>query len=142
MGGDVHVLVAGNELLALLLRPLPSWHGVSKVRCADDDDAMFERPLAENMAALIVSRSMDGYDALVLAAATTKFGKNILPACRGCHAGRDAPSPISSADRKDADTFERPIYAGNAIADRAGNRCEEDRLTVRMTAFKDFATTE
>ena len=71
MGGDVHVLVAGKGSGAVA-EAAAKLDGVAKVlHC---DDAMFERNLAENMAALIVPM-MDGYDALVAAATTN--GKNI-----------------------------------------------------------------
>ena len=106
MGGDIHVLVAGKGSGAVA-DAAAKLDGVAKVlHC---DDAMFERPLAENMAALIVPM-MDGYDALVAAATTN--GKNICPRVA---AMLDVMQVSEITAVKSADTFERPIYAGNAI---------------------------
>ena len=106
MGGDIHVLVAGKGSAAVA-DAAAKLDGVSKVlHC---DDAMFERPLAENMAALIVPM-MDGYDALVAAATTN--GKNICPRVA---AMLDVMQVSEITAVNGADTFERPIYAGNAI---------------------------
>ncbi|MCP5083859.1 MAG: electron transfer flavoprotein subunit alpha/FixB family protein [Alphaproteobacteria bacterium] len=106
MGGDIHVLVAGKGSGAVA-DAASKLDGVSKVlHC---DDAMFERPLAENMAGLIVPL-MDGYDALVAAATTN--GKNICPRVA---AMLDVMQVSEITAVKGADTFERPIYAGNAI---------------------------
>ncbi|MEM7428286.1 MAG: FAD-binding protein [Pseudomonadota bacterium] len=106
MGGDVHVLVAGKGSGAVA-DAAAKLDGVSKVlHC---DDAMFERPLAENMAALIVPL-MAGYDALVAAATTN--GKNICPRVA---AMLDVMQVSDITAVKGADTFERPIYAGNAM---------------------------
>ncbi|NNF76551.1 MAG: electron transfer flavoprotein subunit alpha/FixB family protein [Rhizobiales bacterium] len=106
MGGDVHVLVAGKGSGAVA-DAAAKLDGVAKVlHC---DDAMFERPLAENMAGLIVPM-MDGYDALVAPATTN--GKNICPRVA---AMLDVMQVSEITAVKGADTFERPIYAGNAI---------------------------
>ena len=106
MGGDIHVLVAGKGSGAVA-DAAAKLDGVAKVlHC---DDAMFERPRAENMAALIVPM-MDGYDALVAAATTN--GKNICPRVA---AMLDVMQVSEITAVKGADTFERPIYAGNAI---------------------------
>ncbi len=106
MGGDIHVLVAGKGSGAVA-DAASKLDGVAKVlHC---DDAMFERPLAENMAALIVPM-MDSYEALVAAATTN--GKNICPRVA---AMLDVMQVSEITAVKGADTFERPIYAGNAI---------------------------
>ena len=106
MGGDIHVLVAGSGSGAVA-EAASKLDGVSKVlHC---DDAMFERPLAENMAALIVPM-MDGYDALVAPATTN--GKNVCPRVA---AMLDVMQISEITAVKSPDTFERPIYAGNAI---------------------------
>ncbi|MEM8688534.1 MAG: FAD-binding protein [Pseudomonadota bacterium] len=106
MGGDIHVLVAGSGS-GSAAEAASKLDGVSKVlHC---DDAMFERPLAENMAALIVPM-MDGYDALVAPATTN--GKNICPRVA---AMLDVMQISEITAVKAPDTFERPIYAGNAI---------------------------
>jgi electron transfer flavoprotein alpha subunit len=73
------------------------------------DAPLFERPLAEPMADLIVSL-MGNYDAMVAPATTS--GKNISRAWPPCSTRCRSPD-ITAV--KSADTFERPIYAGNAI---------------------------
>jgi electron transfer flavoprotein alpha subunit len=73
------------------------------------DDAMFERPLAETMSALIVGL-MDKYDAMVAPATTS--GKNISPRVAAL---LDEMQVSGITAVKSADTFERPIYAGNAV---------------------------
>ena len=128
MGGDVHVLVAGNGAGAVA-EAASKLDGVSKVlHC---DDAMFERPLAENMAALIVPM-MDGYDALVAAATTN--GKNICPRVA---AMLDVMQVSDITAVKGADTFERPIYAGNAM--QTVQATDAKKIVTVRTA--NFATT-
>ncbi|MGI9482410.1 MAG: electron transfer flavoprotein subunit alpha/FixB family protein [Hyphomicrobiales bacterium] len=106
MGGDVHVLVAGNNAGGVA-EAATKLTGVAKVlHC---DDAMFERPLAENMTDLIVPL-MDGYDALVAPATTN--GKNICPRIA---AKLDVMQISDIIGVNGADEFVRPIYAGNAI---------------------------
>ncbi len=87
--------------------------GVEKVLLADD--ALYAKMVAEPMETLILSLA-DKYDA-ILAPATTN-GKNYLPRVA---AKLDVPQISRNPQgRRAPDTFERPIYAGNAIADRAG----------------------
>ncbi len=106
MGGDVHVLVAGHKADAAA-KEAAALSGVSRVlHC---DDAMFERPLAETMSALIVGL-MDKYDAMVAPATTS--GKNISPRVAAL---LDEMQVSGITAVKSADTFERPIYAGNAV---------------------------
>ncbi|MDX1715614.1 MAG: FAD-binding protein [Anderseniella sp.] len=106
MGGDVHVLVAGNKADGAA-KEAAALDGVSKVlHC---DAPMFERPLAEPMADLIVSL-MGNYDAMVAPATTS--GKNISPRVAAL---LDEMQVSGITAVKSADTFERPIYAGNAI---------------------------
>ncbi len=106
MGGDVHVLVAGHKADAAA-KEAAALAGVSKVlHC---DDAMFERPLAETMSALIVGL-MGNYDAMVAPATTS--GKNISPRVAALLDEMQVSGIIAV---KSADTFERPIYAGNAV---------------------------
>ncbi len=125
MGGDVHVLVAGKGSGAVA-DAAAKLDGVSKVlHC---DDAMFERPLAENMAALIVPL-MDGYDALVAAATTN--GKNICPRVA---AMLDVMQVSAVTAVKGADSFERPIYAGNAIQTVQSTDAKKV-ITVRTAGF-------
>ena len=105
--GEVHVLVAGSGVqdAAQAAAKLP---GVAKVIVADAP--AFEHPLAEPLAALLVSLA-PAY-AHILAAATAN-GKNVMPRV----AAQLDVQPISDITAvEDADTFVRPIYAGNAIA--------------------------
>ncbi len=105
--GEIHVLVAGTEAApaAAAAAKLP---GVAKVLIADAP--AFDHALAEPLAALLVSLA-PAYSHLL--AATTAVGKNIMPRV----AALLDVQPISDiADVVDADTFVRPIYAGNALA--------------------------
>ena len=105
--GEIHVLVAGTNTGAAVAAAgkLP---GVTKVLVADAPT--FDHALAEPMAALLVSLS-PAYSHLL--AAMTAVGKNIMPRV----AALLDVQPISDiADVVDADTFVRPIYAGNGLA--------------------------
>jgi electron transfer flavoprotein alpha subunit len=105
--GDVHVLVAGSGLseAAAAAAKLP---GVAKVLTADDP--ALDHLLAEPTAALLVALA-PAYTHLL--AATTAVGKNIMPRV----AALLDVQPISDiAEVIDADTFVRPIYAGNGLA--------------------------
>ena len=106
IGGDVHVLVAGNGAKAAA-EAAAKLAGVSKVLLADSAD--LANGLAEPMADLLVSLA-GGYDAIV--APATANGKNTLP-----RAAALLDVQVISGVTKviSADTFERPIYAGNAI---------------------------
>lgn len=106
LGGEVHVLVAGSNCRPAA-EAAAKTAGVSKVLLADAPHLAHQ--LAEELTALIVPL-MAGYDALV--AASTARGKNVLPrvaAMLDVMQISDITAVISS------DTFERPIYAGNAI---------------------------
>lgn len=131
IGGDIVVLVAGLgcEAVAELAAKVS---GVSKVLCASN--AAFEHQLAENVAKLVVSLAGD-YSHIVAPATTT--GKNFLPrvaALLDVNMLTDVTAVI------DAETFERPIYAGNAIATVKDTESKKV-ITVRTTAF-DAAATE
>jgi electron transfer flavoprotein alpha subunit len=129
LDGDVHVLVAGSGAQAVA-DAAAKIAGVTKVLLADD--AAYEHALAENVAPLIEGL-MANYDALV-APATTR-GKNILPRV----AAKLDVSQISDVIAiHDADTFERPIYAGNAIATVKSSDAKKV-ITVRGTAFPKAA---
>jgi electron transfer flavoprotein alpha subunit len=106
MGGDIHVLVAGAGAKAAA-EAAAKLDGVKKVLLADD--AGLANGLAEPVADLLVSLA-PGYDAIV--APATANGKNILP-----RAAALLDVQVISGVTKvlGADTFERPIYAGNAI---------------------------
>jgi len=122
----VHVLVAGSGCDAVA-QAAAKIAGVEKVLLADD--ALYAHLVAETMETLILSLT-DKYDA-ILAPATTN-GKNILPRVA---AKLDVPQVSEILKVVSPDTFERPIYAGNAIQTvqaPAGKKI----ITVRATAFK------
>jgi len=124
-GGDVHVLVAGDGLTPIT-QTIASVDGVDKVLCADSKS--LAHPLAENIAAQVLILA-SGYSHIVFAA--TSSGKNVAPRV----AARLDVAQISDITRViDADTFERPIYAGNAIATvRSADPVKV--ITVRTTSF-------
>jgi electron transfer flavoprotein alpha subunit len=122
----VHVLVAGEACKAVA-DAAAKIAGVEKVLLADN--ALYARMLAENMEALILSVA-DKYDAILAPASTS--GKNYLPRVA---AKLDVPQISEILKVVSADTFERPIYAGNAIQTvqaPAGKKV----ITVRTTGFK------
>jgi len=131
LDSDVHVLVAGKGAQAVA-DAAAKVAGVTKVLLADD--AAYEHALAENVAPLIEGL-MGNYDA-VLAAATTR-GKNILPRVA---AKLDVAQISDVTAIHDANTFERPIYAGNAIATVQSSDAKKV-ITVRGTAFPKAAAT-
>ena len=106
-GGEVHILVAGHNA-ADAANEAAKISGVSKVFLADG--AQFAGGLAEPVAAQMVSMA-NGYTHLF--AAATAYGKNILPRVA---AKLDAAQISDISSVESADTFTRPIYAGNAIA--------------------------
>ena len=124
-GGDVHVLVAG-ENAAAAAQAAAQIAGVSKVLHADD--AAFAHALAENVAAQVLAVS-GGYSHVLFAA--TASGKNIAPRV----AAKLDVAQISDISKVDTpDTFERPIYAGNAIATVQSSDAVKV-ITVRTTGF-------
>src|SRR3569833_2432723 len=125
LGGDVDILVAGQNSRAAA-EAAAKLAGVRKVRLADD--AAYAHDLAENLAALIVSIAGD-YDAIV-APATSRF-KNTLPRV----AALLDVMQISEITKVVApDTFERPIYAGNAIQ-TVKSKDAKKIITVRTSSF-------
>jgi electron transfer flavoprotein alpha subunit len=122
----VHVLVAGSGADAVA-DAASKLAGVEKVIYADD--AAYAKMMAEPMAKLILSLA-GNYDA-ILAPATTS-GKNYLPRVA---AKLDVPQVSEILKVVSADTFERPIYAGNAIATVQAPTGKKV-ITVRTTAFK------
>ncbi|MEE1658352.1 FAD-binding protein [Microvirga sp. CF3062] len=125
LGAPVHVLVAGSNARAAA-EAAAKLAGVEKVLLADAP--AYEHQLAEPTAALIVSLA-GSYDALV-APATSK-GKNVMPrvaALLDVMQVSDIIKVVSS------DTFERPIYAGNAIQTVQATDAKKV-ITVRTAAF-------
>ncbi|HRE20238.1 MAG TPA: FAD-binding protein [Rhabdaerophilum sp.] len=125
MGGDIHVLVAGAGAKAAA-DAAAKLDGVKKVLLADD--AGLTNGLAEPVADLLVSLA-GGYDAIV--APATANGKNILP-----RAAALLDVQVISAVTKvlGADTFERPIYAGNAIQ-TVKSRDSKKLLSIQPASF-------
>ena len=125
MGGECHVLVAGSGCAAVADQAA-KLDGVAKVLLADD--AQYDKQLAEPMAALVVSMA-DGYATIATPASTN--GKNFTPriaALLDCSQVSDITAVI------DANTFERPIYAGNAIQTVRVNEGKK-AITIRSTTF-------
>ena len=125
IGGDIHVLVAGSGCAAIG-EAAAKIEGVSKVLVADD--AAYANQLPENVAPLIAGLA-SSYSH-VLAAATTN-GKNFLPRV-AAQLDVDQISEIIAVES--ADTFKRPIYAGNAIATVQSSAAIKV-ITVRSTGF-------
>jgi len=125
LGGDIDVLVVGSgcQAAADAAAAVP---GVASVLLADN--AAYENQLAENVS-LAVADVAAGYDA-VLAAATAN-GKNVMPRVAAL---LDVVQISDITAIIDADTFERPIYAGNVIATVKSSDAKKV-ITVRTTAF-------
>jgi len=130
-GGDVHVLVAGANAGAAAAAAAQI-AGVAKVLHADG--AQFADSLAENVAAQVLAVA-SGYSHIVFPA--TASGKNVAPRVA---AKLDVAQVSEITKVVSADTFERPIYAGNAIA-TVQSADAVKVLTVRGTAFDAAATT-
>lgn len=125
LGGDIDVLVVGSgcQAAADAAAAVP---GVASVLLADN--VTYENQLAENVS-LAVADVAAGYDA-VLAAATAN-GKNVMPRVAAL---LDVAQISDITAVIDADTFERPIYAGNVIATVKSSDAKKV-ITVRTTAF-------
>jgi electron transfer flavoprotein alpha subunit len=130
-GGDVHVLVAGHNA-GEAAKAAAAIAGVAKVIHADA--AYFEHGLAENMAAQVLAIASN-YSHIVFPA--TASGKNIAPRV----AAQLDVAQISDITKVESpDTFERPIYAGNAIATVQSTDATKV-ITVRTTGFDPAAAT-
>ncbi|MEH6543836.1 MAG: FAD-binding protein [Porticoccaceae bacterium] len=129
IGGDIEVLVAGANCGAAADAAAKA-EGVSKVLVADN--AAYAHQLAENMGLLIADIGKN-YSHILAAATTT--GKNIIPRAAAL-LDVQAISEISSVES--ADTFQRPIYAGNVIATVQSTDAIKV-LTVRATSFDAVA---
>ena len=130
LGGDVHVLVAGHQAQRAAAAAA-ALAGVAKVLLADS--AHLEVPTAENLAATALSLLPGAYTHVVVAA--TGFGKNVAPRIA---AKLDVAQVSEVTAIESADTFVRPIYAGNAFATVQSNDPVKV-LTVRTTAFDSAA---
>lgn len=125
VGGDIDVLVAGSQCAAVA-QAVAALQGVSKVKLADA--AHYESQTAENLTALVIANAA-GYSH-VLAPATT-FGKNLMPRVAAL---LDVAQISEITGVESADTFIRPIYAGNALA-TVKSADAVKVITVRTTAF-------
>ena len=131
IGGDIHVLVAGANAGAAA-DAAAKIAGVAKVLLADN--AAYANQLPENVAPLVAELGK-GYSHIL--AAATSNGKNILPRVA---AALDVDQISEIIAVESADTFKRPIYAGNAIATVQSSAAIKV-ITVRSTGF-DAAAAE
>lgn len=129
MGGDINVLVIGSGSGAVA-EAASKVAGVAKVLHADD--AGYSHATAENRAALIVSLAGD-YSHIVSPATTS--GKNVMPRVSAL---LDSQQISEITGVESADTFVRPIYAGNAMA-TVQSSDDKKVITVRPTAFEKAA---
>jgi electron transfer flavoprotein alpha subunit len=125
LGGDVHVLVAGKGAQPVA-DAAAKFDGVAKVLLADSE--AYQHMLAEPVAALVVSLA-GSYDAIV--APATSNGKNIMPRVAAL---LDVMQVSDITKVLAPDTFERPIYAGNAIQ-TVKSSDPRTVITVRTAAF-------
>ncbi|MCC7548194.1 MAG: FAD-binding protein [Burkholderiales bacterium] len=125
IGGPIHLLVAGSGCgaVAAAASTIP---GIEKVRVVDAPH--YAHPLAENLAALVVALA-PGYSHILAPATTT--GKNFMPRVAAL---LDVAQVSDIVAVIDADTFVRPIYAGNALA-TVQSADAVKVITVRSTGF-------
>ena len=126
IGGEIDVLVAGQSCTAAA-EACAAVAGVTRVKVADD--AQYADQSAENLASLVVAQA-SGYTH-VLAPATT-FGKNFMPRVAAL---LDVAQISDIIAVEGADTFVRPIYAGNALA-TVQSADSVKVITVRTTGFE------
>lgn len=131
LGGDVHVLVAGHGAKAVA-EEAAKVAGVGKVLLADSP--ALEHHLAENLAPLVAAGA-EGYTHILAPATTT--GKDVLPRVAAL---LDVAQLSDVIKIESADTFVRPIYAGNILATVTSSD-KVKVITVRVTAFDAAAAT-
>jgi len=129
IGGEMHLLVAGDQT-GTVAKAAASIAGIAKVLVADDKS--LENGLAENLAPLM--QSLSGGYSHMMAAATTA-GKNVMPRLAAL---LDVMQISDIIKIEDANTFQRPIYAGNALSTVSSNEAIKV-ITVRGTAFEAVA---
>ncbi len=129
IGGDIHLAVIGKDCDAAAAAAAKI-EGVAKVLVCDD--AVFEHQMAEAVAPKIAELAKDYSH--VLAPADT-YGKNIMPRVAAL---LDVQQISDISKVESANTFERPIYAGNALAVVESNE-PIHVITVRMTSFEAVA---
>ncbi|MFM0365377.1 electron transfer flavoprotein subunit alpha/FixB family protein [Paraburkholderia sediminicola] len=125
LGEDIHVLVAGSQNAAVA-EQAARIAGVTRVRFADA--AYYGHALAENLAALVVTIAAD-YSHVIAPATTT--AKNVMPRVAAL---LDVAQISEIIAVESADTFVRPIYAGNVLA-KVRSADPIKVITVRTTAF-------
>ncbi|KOF14350.1 electron transfer flavoprotein subunit beta [Ensifer adhaerens] len=125
IGGDVHVLVAGRAARSVA-DEAAKLSGVTKVLLAESDD--LENSLAEPLADLVISLAAN-YETIISAA--TSNGKNVLPRVAAL---LDVAQVSEIVEVVSADTFKRPIYAGNAIQTVQATDAKKV-ITVRTASF-------
>ena len=126
LGGDIHILVAGKDCAAAA-NAAAKLAGVAKVLHAEGNE--LEHQLAEPLAALIVALA-PAHD--VLAAPATASGKNVMPRVAALLDVMQVSDVIKVVA---PDTFERPIYAGNAVQTVQATDAKKV-VTFRPAAFK------
>jgi electron transfer flavoprotein alpha subunit len=129
IGGEMHLLVAGDQT-GNVAKAAASIASIAKVLVADDKS--LENGLAENLAPLM--QSLSGSYSHIMAAATTT-GKNVMPRLAAL---LDVMQISDIIKIDDANTFQRPIYAGNALSTVSSNEAIKV-ITVRGTAFEAVA---
>ena len=129
IGGEMHLLVAGDQT-GNVAKAAASIASIAKVLV--DDDKSLENGLAENLAPLM--QSLSGSYSHIMAAATTT-GKNVMPRLAAL---LDVMQISDIIKIDDANTFQRPIYAGNALSTVSSNEAIKV-ITVRGTAFEAVA---
>ena len=125
IGGDIHLLVAGNNCQGVA-QEAAKVNGVTKVLVAEN--AAYEHQLAENISLLVTELAND-YEHILAAALTT--GKNFMPRVAAL---LDVTQISDIIAVESPDTFIRPIYAGNAIA-TVQSLDNKKVITVRTTGF-------
>jgi electron transfer flavoprotein alpha subunit len=129
IGGDIHVLVAGQDC-ATAGKAASKIAGVAKVLVADS--AEYANGIAENLSPLVLALA-DDYEHML--ANSTSFGKNLMPRVA---AMLDVQQISEISGVTSTDTFDRPTYAGNAIATVQTSDAKKV-ITVRGTAFDPVA---
>ena len=129
IGGDVTVLVAGQGTEAVA-NAAAAVAGVAKVLHADD--AAYANEIAENLADLVIAQA-DSFEHILFAA--TASGKNVMPRVAAL---LDVAGISDITEVKSADTFVRPIYAGNAMATVQSGDAKKI-ITVRTPSFEAAA---
>jgi electron transfer flavoprotein alpha subunit len=130
IGGDITILVAGHHCQSVA-EQAAKVNGVTKVLVADN--VAYEHQLAENISLLVTELAAD-YTVVMATALTT--GKNFMPRVAAL---LDVAQISDIVAVESADTFVRPIYAGNAIA-TVQSLDAKKVVTVRSTGFDAVAT--